>query len=125
MKPFIGACVLLLSVILGISFASMALCNATESLLDMADAIPLSESDDFQTKKAALYELDAAFEDKLFVLSISVNRRNLSNIAERLAIAKGYAEAEDSEEFTAAVYALREGLDSLHEDVGIRLWRII
>ena len=32
---------------------------------------------------------------------------------------------EDSEEFAAAIYALREGLESLREDVGIRLQKII
>ena len=125
MKDFIGACLLLLFLIVGISLASAGLCKASHSLLTMAEEIPLSEATDFEVKKAALQKLDAAFEDKHFVLSISVNRRNLSSISERLAIAKGYAEAEDSEEFAAAIYALREGLESLREDVGIRLQKII
>ncbi|MBQ7377516.1 MAG: DUF4363 family protein [Clostridia bacterium] len=125
MKLFVSSLILFVLVIVGVCFSTLQLCRITDGLLADADAVPISESVSFQEKKAALEKLDAAFSEKLFFLSASVNRRSIAQITEKMAIAKGYAVSEDSEEFTAAIYALRAGLEELHENAGFHLTEII
>ncbi len=125
MKLFISALVLFALVVLGVCLSTTWLYRVTDGLLADANNIPTAENASFQEKKAAIEKLDAAFEKRLFFLSASVNRRSIDQITEKMAIAKGYADSEDSEEFAAAIYALRAGLEELHENVSFHLTEII
>ncbi len=125
MKLFISSLVLFALVITGVCISTVHLCRITDGLLSDADAVPTSESVSFHEKKAALEKLDAAFGERLFFLSASVNRRSIAQITEKMAIAKGYADSEDSEEFAAAIYALRAGLEELNENVSFHLAEVI
>ena len=125
MKLFVSALVLFALVIVGVCVSTLHLCRITEGLLADADAVPTTESVSFQEKKAALEKLDTAFNERSFFLSASVNRRSIAQITEKMAIVKGYADSKDSEEFTAAIYALRAGLEELHENISFHLTEII
>ena len=125
MKLFVCALILLFSVVLGVCFSTVQLTRITDGLLRDARDISTAESIPFEKKKAELEKFDTAFCKHLFFLSASVNRRSIAQITEKLATVKGYAKSEDSEEFTAAVFALRASLEELHENLSFHLTEII
>ena len=116
MKAFICALILLATVTAGCFWGSYKVTATVDVTVEKINGLPRpKDGADLRLQEDALKEIFTEWEDSHFLMQILVNHPIKLTLDEQFRMAIGYCEADDAEEYTASIQALKNSLHLLRE----------